>query len=431
MATEFSHLRGSPLVDDDVAASRFRVSRKAFVSDEILAIEREQIFDKCWLYLGFETEIAEKNSFITRSVGGRELIFNRDRSGAVNAFHNVCPHRGAMVVREKCGHAMGFQCFYHGWAFANDGRFATRFTEKDAYPTGFEKDPRLNLVSVPRLESYRGLYFVNFDRNAIGLEEYLAGAKDYIDLLMDQSETGMELVGGNQEYSIRANWKLLAENSVDAYHAATTHSTYVDYLVSFSGALVDTTAKSYYQQSRCVDLGNGHAVIEFSAPWGRPVALPIPAWGEKGMADVNSVKQRLIERFGEARGNQIAQLNRNMIIFPNLVINDIMAVTLRTFYPSEPDYMTVSAWAMAPIGEDPEFRERRLFNFLEFLGPGGFATPDDVEALQACQRGYKNIKEAGWNDISRGLGREAQSANDEAQMRAYWREWNRRISAAL
>src|SRR3546814_14341114 len=59
---------------------------------------------------------------------------------------------------------------------------------------------------VPRLESYRGFWFVNFDRDAMPLIEYLAGATEYIDLVVDQSPSGqMELIQGTQEYDIAAN----------------------------------------------------------------------------------------------------------------------------------------------------------------------------------------------------------------------------------
>lgn len=124
---------------------------------------------------------------------------------------------------------------------------------------------------------------------------------------------------------------------------------------------------------------------------------------------------------------RVAFGNRNLLIFPNLIINDIMAITVRTFYPEEPGYMNVSSWALAPIGETREFRKRRLDSFLEFLGPGGFATPDDVEALESAQKGYRNMDFAAWNDISRGMLKDVKAADDEEQMRCFWREWARRI----
>src|SRR3546814_19662734 len=114
-----------------------------------------------------------------------------------------------------------------------------------------------------------------------------------------------------------------------------------------------------------------------------------------------------------------------MIIFPNLVINDVMAITVHTFWPTAPDYMEVNAWALAPAEESEWLRKFRLFNFTEFLGPGGFATPDDVEAIEKCQVGYPAAREAQSNDISRGMLREGGSASDAALQktgRASWRE---------
>jgi p-cumate 2,3-dioxygenase subunit alpha len=171
-------------------------------------------------------------------------------------------------------------------------------------------------------------------------------------------------------------------------------------------------------------------VLEYKAPWGRPVAQWIPMWGEEGKREIDRLYQGLVKRFGEERAKRIALYNRNLFVFPNLVVNDIMAVTIRTYYPQAPDFMTVSAWALAPKEETDWARKYRLFNFLEFLGPGGFATPDDVEALEQCQRGFRNSAEAQWNDISKGMGKETPSYDDELQMRAFWSNWNKHVFEA-
>jgi p-cumate 2,3-dioxygenase alpha subunit len=89
--------------------------------------------------------------------------------------------------------------------------------------------------------------------------------------------------------------------------------------------------------------------------------------------------------------------------------------------------MMVNAWALAASDENDWRRKFRLFNFLEFLGPGGFATPDDVEALEKCQSGFKANQSLPWNDISKGMHKENPSYDDEHQMRAFWREWDRRL----
>src|SRR5690606_19014899 len=137
-------------------------------------------------------------------------------------------------------------------------------------------------------------------------------------------------------------------------------------------------------------------------------------------------KAKLVRRFGEERAERITNYNRNILIFPNLVINDIMAVTARTFYPTSPGYMEVSGYASAPKGEEDEHRIARNNNFLEFVGPGGFATPDDNEALELCQEAYNNNTEVEWNDISKGMvrGEGNALATDEIQMRSFWRHYN-------
>jgi len=335
-----------------------------------------------------------------------------------------------MVVRERKGNALAFRCFYHGWSFNVNGRFASRFEEgnygKEHYDGGCA-----DLAQVPRLESHRDFWFINFDRNAMSLSDYLAGARDYLDLVADHCEAGMEIVGAGQQYVINANWKLLAENSIDAFHGFPVHNTYFDYLKNIGSLRMDA-GTGQFNASGMADLGNGHAVIEYPSPWGRPVARWVPSWGEDKRPAVEALREGLIKRFGAERGTRIAEFSRNMLIFPNLVINDIMAITVRTFMPAAPNKMTVSAWALAPRDEDPDLRKLRLFNFLEFLGPGGFATPDDQEALENCQRGYANLREVGWNDISKGMPRQGPPMNDdEEQMRCFWRQWRQRMEAGL
>jgi len=245
-----------------------------------------------------------------------------------------------------------------------------------------------------------------------------------LELIASHSESGMTIVEGAQEYAIRANWKLLAENSVDGYHALTTHATYLDYLKNMAGGLVPVPLSG-----RSYALGNGHAVLEYKAPWGRPIAHWVPLFGERGKTEMDAIYQRLVARVGEDKAQRIALRNRNLLIFPNLVINDIMAITIRTFYPVAPAQMVVNGWALAPKEESDWARKYRLHNFLEFLGPGGFATPDDVEALESCQAGFSNAGSAAWSDISKGMGSAEPQYDDELQMREFWTRWNQLVSA--
>jgi p-cumate 2,3-dioxygenase alpha subunit len=415
-----------PRVVVDEARGIFRAPRRAFVEREVFEKEYDAIFNRCWLYLAHVSELPNPGDYLTRTIARRPILFTRDKNDQYHALLNSCPHRGAVVCRERAGNASTFQCMYHGWNFRNDGQIRGA-PGVDGYPADFRSDRHKSLTRVPRLEQFGDFFFISFASEGEDLATYLADAGDYLRLIAEHSESGMVIVGGTQEYAIRGNWKLLAENSVDGYHANSTHSTYLEYLKNANGALHDTRLSGVGR-----DLRNGHAVIEYAAPWGRPIASWVPLWGEKGKREIDDIYAKLEVRLGEARAERLAQRNRNMIIFPNLVVNDIMAITVRTFYPTAPDYMSVNAWTLAPREESDWLRKFRLFNFTEFLGPGGFATPDDVEAIEKCQIGYANAIEAPYNDLSKGMSREGEAAyDDELQMRAFWREWDRRIASVV
>lgn len=409
-------------VIDDKERGVFRVHRSSMTDPAVFQRETRRVFDHSWLYLGHDSEIAAEGDYVRRSVGGRSIIFVRSRDGVVRAFHNTCPHRGAIICRQDAGTAKAFQCFYHAWTFDTQGTLVG-IPDKDAYSDEcFDKAER-SLTQVPRLDQYRGMWFLSMKADIMSLSDWLAGAKDFLDILIDQSPTGqLRVVEGSHKYSMRANWKLLAENSVDGYHGMPTHQTYFDYVIGAGG--LGSGGKKLH--GRGYSLGNGHAVIEYWSPWGRPVARWAPQMGEQAKSEIETIKRDLTERLGAHRAERVSEWNRNMIIYPNLVVNDIMAATIRTFTPTAPDAMEIDAWAVAPVEESGDRLQTRLQNFLEFLGPGGFATPDDVEALESCQMGF-NAGGEEYNDISRGMMREP-GVDDELQMRTWWRQWSAQMT---
>jgi p-cumate 2,3-dioxygenase subunit alpha len=407
----------------DKAAGIFQVARSTYVDPEIFRAEMDEIFSKCWLYVGHESELKSNDSFEARGVGGRPVIFVRDKLGQLRCFLNVCPHRGAQITRHRSGRARNFSCIYHGWTFENTGKVKL-VTEADTYSEPFHREGRNDLVAVPRFEQYRGFWFLNYDKDAISLHDYLAGAREYIDLVVDQSEQGMTVVDGVQEYSARANWKMLAENSTDVLHVETLHPTYLDLIRTNSGG----TMVRGKLNGGGVSLGQGHAVVEREATYGRPVAQWISLWGEQAKVDIDRIYSGLVAKFGQEKAHRIATRSRNLLIFPNLVINDIMSITVRTFQPISEDYMEISVWSLAPKEEiGKPAMQRRLTNFLEFLGPGGFATQDDIEALESCQRAFAAYREAPWNDLSKGFGAPQSHPTDEITQRAFWLSWQEHL----
>jgi p-cumate 2,3-dioxygenase alpha subunit len=123
----------------------------------------------------------------------------------------------------------------------------------------------------------------------------------------------------------------------------------------------------------------------------------------------------------------MADISRHMIIFPNAAFQDShTGFRMRQWWPLAPDHMEITQWDFVPRQEDPELTAYRMEGSLAFLGPGGFASPDDVEALESCQLGFQ-ARELEWSDISRGMQRDPR-ADDELQMRGFWRTWAARMA---
>ena len=408
------------LVYDRPDLGKFRVHRSSMTSPEIYELERRRIFDRCWLYLGHESEIPNPGDYARRVVAERALFFVRDRNGELRVFHNTCPHRGALICRTDQGNAQVLQCFYHAWSFNTSGELIG-MPDVEGYGPDFDR-AEMGLHS-PRFDSYKGFIFVCFDPDVEPLVDYLAGAAEYLDLVADQAPDGMRVIPGSNRYTIKANWKLLAENSIDGYHALPTHQTYFDYMANEAGGEVRSINN---RRGFGRSLGNGHGVMENDAIYGRPIAMWHPYFGEGAREEIQGIKDELIARHGQTKALRMCEKSRNMVIFPNLVVNDVMAVTIRVFQPTGPDTMDVTAWQVVPSGETGVRLSRRLDSFLSFLGPGGLATPDDTEALESCQQGFRSGG-VEWSDLSRGFYREPRG-NDELQIRSFWRRWQSLIA---
>jgi p-cumate 2,3-dioxygenase alpha subunit len=404
------------LIIDNPKDGIFRVHRSAMTSPEILQMEQERVFNKCWLYLCHESEVENPGDYRRRNVAGRPLFFVRGSDGRVRVFLNTCTHRGALICRRDQGSTEVLQCFYHAWTFNNHGELIG-VPDEAGYGKGFNR-AEMGLKSPPRVDNYRGFIFISFNPDIEDLVTYLAGARDYIDLIVDQAEEGMRMIPGSNRYSIKANWKLLVENSLDGYHVKPTHKTYFEYVTSL-GVKTSAVQTAFGRPARA--LGNGHAVEEHDGVRGRPIARWSPLFGEETKEEIARIRARLVEKFGEQRTRLMADVSRNLLVYPNLIIIDSIDITVRIFWPITPELMEVTAWQLAPKEEKPELLARRLDNFLTFHGPGGFATPDDVEAIESCQAGYK-AEGVEWSELSRGMHREA-IAEDELQLRAFWRQW--------
>ena len=314
------------LIIDDSEKGIFRYHRSSLTSPHILELEMERIFSRCWVYLGHESEVEKPGDYRRRTVAGRPLFFVRGRDDRVRVFLNTCPHRGALICRHDDGNARVFQCFYHAWTFGTNGGLVGRPDESGYSELSDRAD--MALKTPPRVDSYRGFYFVSFNEHIEDLRSYLAGAREYLDFIADQSEVGMKVSNGHYQFSIRANWKLMAENSTDIYHLVPVHRTYFEYLSD----LTRDTLGEEAQMGGTEQLGarSGPDPGQRTRGGNNPVTwlaelspAGTPSWVKTPKEEITRIRKRLFERFGEERAQvKWPTIIASSLIYPNLVIND-------------------------------------------------------------------------------------------------------------
>jgi phenylpropionate dioxygenase-like ring-hydroxylating dioxygenase large terminal subunit len=406
-------------VIEDVPGGTFRVHRAALADEAVFRDEMRAIFDRCWLYVGHESEIPKPGDLRARDVGNRPLVFWHGHDGVRRVFYNSCRHRGALVCRVPEGNARSQNCFYHAWTYGSTGAL-NGLPDEAGYGPTFDR-ATMSLLSPAKVDSYRGFVFACYDPGAADLRTYLGGAVKCIDLVADQAEA-MEVESGVQEYAADANWKQFVENGLDGYHLPPVHTTYFEYLAKAEGVRPNVGGLD-----EALDLGNGHAALRFRGPWARPVARWTSVLGEHNRERVEAVYAELVRKHGSERADLIGRVDRVVMIFPSLIILDLMGVVIRRLEPTSAGHTRITQWSLATAGEDADMRARRLESFITFQGPGGFATPDDLEALEACQAGFRAGSGVPWSDISRGMWLEHSgqrcTTSDEQQIRAFWRRW--------
>ena len=106
------------------------VSYEDSISPQIYELERAAIFKRAWLNVGRVESIPRKGSYFTKEIAAANtsIIVVRNSAGEVNAFHNICRHRGNKLVwndmplEETSGVCRQFTCKYHAWRYDLDGK---------------------------------------------------------------------------------------------------------------------------------------------------------------------------------------------------------------------------------------------------------------------------------------------------------------------
>lgn len=394
-----------------------RLHRNIYVDQNIFDLEMQKIFGSTWVYVGHESEIANVGDYKATYIGLQPVILTRDEYGTIQVLVNRCPHRGSIVCRQEKGNSNFFRCPYHGWTFKNTGAL-TGAPKRQRYSPDFDLS-ELNLMHLPRVETYRGLIFASFNPDLEGIIDYLAQAREYVDRILDLSPTGeIDLSAGVDKNRYRGNWKLQMENGVDGYHAAFLHD-------SFWKILKTRSPKFKDQSNRAKGKGwvqafdNGHALLAAEA-------------SDIGItnlhADYPEYAKQLEAKLG-ADGVRNSMGTMNVLIFPNLYFVEHQ---IRVIQPVSLAETNVFTYPYLLKGAPDELNERRLREHEEFYPATGFGAPDDYEAFRCVTEGMQ-AQSVPWLVLTRGIhdektledGSRLGEPSDETPQRGMYREYQR------
>lgn len=240
--------------------------QKYYVSDEIFAQEREQIFKKYWTCAGHQSRIPDPGDYFLLDLFGESLIVLRDKSGRVRAFYNVCRHRGTRICEEEQGRFRGsIQCSYHAWTYGLDGKLIGAPFMKDVEGFHWEDFP---LRPAP-VHVWEGFIFVHLGGQAPEPFEKL-----YAPLIGRFRAWNLSDLRSHRRisYAVKSNWKYIYQNFNECYHCPTIHpllNKYTDY-TSGNNDLTDGPFLGGF-----MDITNESMTVT-----GRTCALPLGELGE-------------------------------------------------------------------------------------------------------------------------------------------------------
>ena len=201
----------------------------AYRSSEFFELEQQQVLGTSWVVVGLVSQVEKPGQVLVTQVAGQSIIVTRDSEMKLQAYYNVCRHRGAELVQENCT-VRRFRCPYHSWGYDLQGNcIGTPLFDGSDIPSdqqgifdmGDVKEfNRADYGLFPvRVASWGFLIFVNLDPDAVTLENWLG------DLPQRFANYDLESwhVVREKEYLIHANWKLINENFMEYYHLPWVH----------------------------------------------------------------------------------------------------------------------------------------------------------------------------------------------------------------
>ena len=362
---------------------------RAFGSRAVYEKELKSVFWGTWLFVAPENWLTRDGNFLRSRMGADDVVVWRGSDGSLRVFENICVSSSNLLCSSSRGRQDIMNCSCHGWRYDS---------------CGLSPDlPGQGLVSIAKIEVYKGLVFANRDLNAEPFVEALGDFGWYLDILLACDGDGIEGYGDDAiRWTVNTNWKLAAEAYCGSglielgSDPGLSHQNMGDQVATPNGFQVSTKAGviSILTQDQAPPAGHSKCAL------GPPRDGFHPTFGT---------------------------------LFPNLSF-DWRTPSLHVWHPIGPSTTEIHSFCMVEknASADAKERARRAFQFQ--YGPAGMQSQRQAEIWRSISARIFTQTDLVWN-VQMGLGRE-RDANipgklgdllSESNQRSFFRWWQERL----
>ena len=203
----------SHYLDDEIEFN----SVDQYQSEAIFQRERDQMFARLPAVAAHVSELPNPGDFVKREIAGRSILVTRDAQGEVNAFLNICRHRGTQLVSDESGCKHRFTCPYHAWSYANTGELVSVPHMETGFPDLDKAE--YSLKSLQCEERFGFVWVIATPDVSFDFDAYYAP-------IAAEAE-GLDLANmaiAHEEKKVHnSNWKILVEGGIESYHFKVAH----------------------------------------------------------------------------------------------------------------------------------------------------------------------------------------------------------------
>jgi choline monooxygenase len=200
---------------------------ECYLNDEYFKIERERVFFDNWIVVGVSSSVPEVGDAKPFNLMGIPLLILRDKNNKIRVFHNVCSHRGMILVKEECKLKNTIRCPYHSWSYNFNGELIAtpHVGGMNIHETeGFIKS-KSNLKEIST-HVWMDLIFINVNKNKKDFEQSIDPLEKQWSKFISKED--QKLIRHAKDFGyfnmeVQSNWKLAIENYCESYHLPWVH----------------------------------------------------------------------------------------------------------------------------------------------------------------------------------------------------------------